>query len=340
MKLLLIDGNGRVVRDFYATASYQGKGESDDEYRNKLLHTKDGRISNAVALSLPGILKYILHFNPDMVAVCFDKSRATFRRAIYPEYKAQRNAAPAPLKEQILAMQEILKRIGVSTFSADAYEADDIVCTIAKKFAREGVEVDVISADHDYLQLVNDNITVWKPVKTIEEADALYNAFGYSDSERAKMPRKLFPYRDDTDVVIEMGVLPSQVPDLKGLAGDTSDNIPGVRGISNGTAAPLISGFGTIEAIYSALYNNCADFSRKCKSYGIKRDPVNTLIHGMNNAFLCKTLATMVEIPNFEVNEDNLKLNLNLLELRNIEDEWSLRSVHDVIVDCIYRYKK
>ena len=339
MNFLIIDGNGRVVRDFYATAPYQGKGESDEVYKNKLLHTKDGRSSNAIAVSLPGILKDILYFNPDMVVVCFDRSRATFRRAIYPNYKVQRTAAPAPLKEQITAMQDILQRAGIPTFSVDAYEADDIVCTLAKNYANKGVEVNIISSDHDYLQLVGENITVWRPQKTTEEADALYDAFGYSKKEREKMPRKLFPYRDATDVILEMDVEPSQVPDIKGLAGDSSDNIPGVRGISS-AAAPLLGEYKNIESIYAAIFDDADAFCRKCRELGIKKSPVNALLKGMSDAFLCRTLATMVSIPSFDVNEESLKLRINLSELRNIEKEWELNSAHNVITDCIFKYSK
>ena len=339
MSFLIIDGNGRVVRDFYATAPYQGKDEADEVYRNKLLHTKDGRISNAIAVSLPGILKDILFFNPDMVAVCFDKNRATFRRAIYPDYKAQRTAAPSALKEQIIAMQDILLRAGIPAFSVDDYEADDIVCTLARDYASKGEQVNIISSDHDYLQLVDENITVWRPQKTAEEANALYNAFGYSKEERNKMPRKLFPYRDATDVVLEMGVEPSQVPDVKGLAGDSSDNIPGVRGISS-AAAPLLGEYKNIESIYAAIFNDTDAFCKKCKELGIKKSPVNVLLKGMNDAFLCRTLATMVRIPSLDVSEERLRLHINLPELRNIEKEWELNSAHNVITDCIFKYNE
>ena len=337
-KLLIIDGNGRIVRDFYGSAPYPVNGETEEQRWSRCLRTKDGRASNAVAVSLPGILKYILYFKPDMVAVCFDKNRNTFRRALYPGYKAQRNESPAPLKEQILAMQDLLRKAGIPVLSMDGYEADDIVCTLARRYEMiPGVHIDIVSGDHDYLQLVDSNITVWMPQASKEAADAMYTSFGYFAKEREAMPAKLFPYRDDTDVSLEMGVTAGQVPDIKGLAGDSSDNIPGVRGISS-AAAPLIAEYGDIDGIYAAIFNDPKAFADKCRTLGIKRNPVNTLLKGMGDAYLCRTLATMVEIPGFDFLANDLEFELDLKALRDIEKDWELVSSHNVISECIIRY--
>ena len=167
---------------------------------------------------------------PDYLAVAFDTGK-TFRHDRYPEYKATREKMPDELKIQIERIRELVDAFRFPRLEVEGYEADDVLGSVAKNAAEKGLGVKIITGDRDLLQLVTDRVVV--------------NLAGgkFSDAQ------DFFP----DDVVKKMGVKPNQVVDLKALIGDTSDNIPGVKGIGQKTAESLLEKYPTLDDIYAHL---------------------------------------------------------------------------------------
>lgn len=316
MKLLLFDGNSVMTSNYYGSAPIRGKEETDEEYFPKLLQTKSGIYTNAIIITLKQMFSLILREKPDYVAVAFDKSRNTFRREIFSEYKGTRGASPSPLKEQLVTMQELLTSIGIPYFVSEKYEADDIISSIVYQFKNlTDMKIQIVTKDRDYYQLVDENVTLWQAQPSLDSANRWYKKWGYSDAERKNMPLKMVPIT--TDVVYEeFGVYPELIPDVKGIIGDTSDNIPGVKGVSS-AAATLLSYYGSLEKIYEAIDKDVETFTAMCKLLAIKRNPTKALISGRESAFLSKKLATMIT-PKIDtginkylpISIDELKLNI------------------------------
>ncbi|MGB9867637.1 MAG: DNA polymerase I [Bacillota bacterium] len=215
-KLVLIDGNSLANRAFYALPR---------------LTTSGGVPTNAVYGFATMLLKLLEEERPAYVGVAFDKSAPTFRHLAAQTYKAQRSGSPEDFKAQLPLIKQLLSAIGIKIFEHEGYEADDIIGTIAAKAASEGLRVLLVSGDMDLLQLVGDRVT------------AVITRRGTSQVERY----------DREAVKQEMGVFPEQIPDLKGLAGDQSDNIKGVPGIGEKTATKLLERYGSLEAILDKL---------------------------------------------------------------------------------------
>lgn len=215
--ILLVDGSGLVYRSFFAFI------------RNPLINKKNQNVS-----ALYGTLRMILQawklHQPEGMIVAFDVSRKTFRSELYPEYKAQRQQTPPDLKAQIPWVIEVLEALGIKVIEEENYEADDILATVAEKY-RQTHQVYLVSSDKDLLQLVGDGVYALRPQKGIE---------GIHLVDREK-------------VLEEVGVYPEQIPDYLAIVGDTSDNIPGVKGIGEKGAVELLRRFGTLEAIYENL---------------------------------------------------------------------------------------
>src|SRR3989338_4047929 len=207
-QLLLIDGTSYIYRAFYAIPH---------------LSNSKGLPTNAIYGFAQMLLKVIKDFKTDHIAVAFDVKGPSFRHKLYEEYKAHRPEMPDNLKPQIPYIKEIVKAFNIPCLELEGYEADDIIGTISKHMKERGLEVIIIAADKDMLQLIDDNTTI---VDTMKD--------------------KKF---DKKDVMERFGVEPDRVVEIMGLAGDTSDNIPGVKGIGEKTAIKLIHQFGTIENI-------------------------------------------------------------------------------------------
>lgn len=214
MKLLIIDGNSIMNRSFYGV---------------RPLTTKDGFNTNAIFGFLNIMLKTIKDTAPDGVAVAFDLPAPTFRHKMYDAYKGTRKPSPPELHEQFPVIKELLRALGHTVLELEGYEADDIIGTLAKRCQAAGKEAVISTGDRDSLQLVDERITV-RLVKTKENID-------YT-------PEKI---RE------EFGLLPDQLRDVKALMGDSSDNIPGVKGIGEKTALQYIQTFGSIENLYEHL---------------------------------------------------------------------------------------
>ncbi|MDR3561722.1 MAG: DNA polymerase I [Negativicutes bacterium] len=215
-KFVIIDGSSLVHRAFYALP---------------LLTTAAGQYTNAVYGFATMLVKLLADVKPDALAVAFDKSRVTFRNEMYAEYKGHRKATPHELAEQFPLVRELVRAFGVAMLEEDGFEADDIIGSLACQAEQKGYEVIIVTGDRDALQLINSSIHVLLTRKGISEMD-------------------LF---DEAALAAKYGVTPRQIIDLKGLMGDASDNIPGVPGVGEKTAAKLIAEFGSVENLLANL---------------------------------------------------------------------------------------
>lgn len=215
-KFVIIDGSSLVHRAFYALP---------------LLATAAGQYTNAAYGFTMMLVKLLADVKPDAVAVAFDKGRVTFRNEQYAEYKAQRKATPTELAEQFPLVRELLAAMGIAVLEEAGFEADDIIGTLACRAAKGGFEVIIVTGDRDALQLIGPATRVMLTRKGISEM-ALY---------------------DREALYAQYGVTPEQVVDLKGLMGDTSDNIPGVPGVGEKTATKLIAEFGSVENLLANI---------------------------------------------------------------------------------------
>lgn len=224
------------------------------------------------------LLKLIADEKPTHLAVAFDRNlNGSFRNEIYPAYKEQRVAPPPELEAQIDACLEIAAALGAATFIDDRYEADDLIGAICQDLEKEGHGAVIVTSDKDLAQLVDERTVLL---------------------DFAKEARF-----DQRGVFEKLGVRPDQITDYLGLAGDTVDNIPGVKGIGGKSAAELLARFGHLEELYERLDELPGQPIRAAKSLHAK------LVAGREIAFLSKRLATVArEVPGVRGELEGLKL--------------------------------
>lgn len=338
--LLVVDGSALLVTSYYATLPREIMFEKDPEkqkaFFDKLLHTSDGTYINAVYTMLKLIKDILDKQNPAYIAFCFDKSRhTTFRKQIYNDYKGNRSDVPIPLKKQFILIEEILEKLGFKVFFGDLYEADDYAGTIAKKF-KDDIPVKLLTKDHDYLQLADDNTRIWMMQSKQELADDLFDKY-YSiygvDKEDINLPNKVFEFTKDT-IKEEFGVYPNQIADLKGIGGDTSDNIKGCRGVSADTGIVLLNEYGTVENLYETI-ESCNDKELKELSdflktgLGLKRSPMNMLIkeNAKEDVYLSKKLATIVTDIPLDITLNDLSVNIDKELWNKTMLEYEMKSI-------------
>lgn len=215
--LALIDGNSIAYRAFYALP--------ED------LATKSGQVTNAVFGFTRMLIRLIKDHHPEGVAVAWDVSRETFRTESYPEYKANRSKAPDHFRSQLPLIDEVLTALNIEQLRREGYEADDIIATLAKRAVADGWDVLIVTGDRDAFQLVDEHVHV------------LYTRRGISDTVVA----------DEDWVTERYGVTPAQYVEYAALRGDTSDNLPGVPGVGEKTAAKLIAEYGSIDGVFAAV---------------------------------------------------------------------------------------
>ena len=208
---LIVDGNSLIHRAFHALP----------------LMDADGVYTNAIYGFLSMLLKVIREENVQYLAVCFDEHGPTFRHNIYPEYKAGRSATPPELRQQLETIRTLLDGMGIARFSLQGWEADDLLGTLSLRGAEAGVTPLLLTGDRDALQLVGGG------------TELMFTRKGISETIRFT-PEKVYE---------EYGFTPQQVTDWKGLAGDSSDNIPGVPGVGDKTAVRLLQEYGTLEEV-------------------------------------------------------------------------------------------
>lgn len=218
-RILLVDGMALLFRAYYATA-----------YGGSIRRMKDGTPTNAVY----GFMRYfwdaVQTFEPTHIACCWDLSSKTFRAEQYDQYKANRAECPEDLVPQFQLIRDVMDSFGIPNISAEGYEADDCIGTLARLY-RDEMEVHILTGDHDMLQLVHERTTVII-MKKGHGNYAVYNPLTLMEEKQ---------------------LTPEQIIDLKGLMGDTSDNYPGVRGIGEKTAHKLIQEYASIEGILDNL---------------------------------------------------------------------------------------
>ena len=185
------------------------------------LSSPGGHPTNAIYGFIQMLLKLLKDYNPHHVAVVFDAGRTTFRTEMYPEYKTNRASMPDDLRIQIEPIHEVVRAFNIPTLELQGYEADDIIGSLAERFSKQGGKVVVVTGDKDLMQIVTDRVTLLDTMKGKESGIA--------------------------EVIERFGVGPDQVIDILGLAGDSSDNIPGVPGIGEKTAQKLILEFGSLD---------------------------------------------------------------------------------------------
>ncbi len=248
-KLILIDGNAIMHRAYHALPP---------------LSTKKGELVNAVYGFASTMLSVIENLKPDYIAASFDLAGPTFRHEEYKEYKATRTKAPDEFYRQIPRVKEFVKDFNIPIFEKEGYEADDVIGTLTKQAEKnEGIKVVIVTGDLDTLQLVSDKTSIYTMRK------------GLSDSV----------IYDEEKVRARYNLEPIQIIDYKGLRGDPSDNIPGVKGIGEKIATELLIKYGTVEKIYQSL----AEIKDSIKEK-LERDRLK--------AFMSKKLATIsTEVP-------------------------------------------
>lgn len=213
-KLVVIDGNAIMHRAFHALPP---------------LTTPTGEPINAVQGFLNMLLKIVEELEPTHLAVCFDRPEPTFRKALSKEYQAHRPEMDDTLSPQFPKIQAVLKAMHIPVYDKAGFEADDLIGTIATKTKADSVAI--VTGDKDILQLVNDKVKVYLPIKGLSVGQLM----------SAK------------DVKAKLGVLPNQIVDLKALIGDPSDNYKGVPGIGPKTAEVLLAEYKNLENIYKNL---------------------------------------------------------------------------------------
>ncbi|MDI9412343.1 MAG: DNA polymerase I [Bacillota bacterium] len=242
-RLFLIDGNSLINRAFYALPP---------------LTNASGDPTNAVYGLTMMLFRLREDYDPDQILVTFDMSGPTFRHEKYDEYKANRKGMPDDLRPQIPLMKKVLDVLDIAHVEKQGYEADDLIGTISKQGEAEGFEVCIVTGDRDAFQLVSDQTTVLFTKRGITETESI----------------------NEETLLKEYGVTPGQVLELKGLMGDSSDNIPGVPGVGEKTALKLLASYENIDGVYEHI----SELKGKLKE---------RLVEFKDQAYLSRDLATI-----------------------------------------------
>jgi DNA polymerase-1 len=216
VKLLLLDGNSLTYRAFYALPTDMA--------------TASGQVTNAVYGFTSMFVNLLKDHRPDGVMVAFDRPEPTFRHEANPAYKAQREAAPDILRQQMGLVREVLDALRVKVVEQPGWEADDIIATVATRAERDGHDVIIVTGDRDSYQLVHD-----------PHIKVLYNRRGVSD----------YAMYDEAGIAERTGVTPALYPEYAALRGDPSDNLEGVPGVGEKTAAKLLNSYGSLDGIFA-----------------------------------------------------------------------------------------
>ncbi len=263
MKIAIIDGNSILNRAYYGI---------------KLLTTREGLFTNAVYGFLTTYFKLINEESPDKVVVCFDVRAKTFRHDMFDEYKGTRKGMDDELSAQLPLIKEVLDAYGIARYELAGFEADDLIGTLSEYCNVKNYECVVVTGDKDSLQLVTENTNI----------NLVSTRMGQTTTKKFNL-----------DVFREVyGFEPMILCDLKGLMGDTSDNIPGVKGVGEKTAMTLLHNFGNLEGVFENIESDI-----------IKKGAREKLINDKENAFKSRELATIVKDVPFEFDiETELKM--------------------------------
>jgi len=281
-KVLLIDTFGLLYKLFFTLPSN--------------MKSPDGKPVNAAYGFARLLMKIYSEMKPDYLVAAMESRTPTFRHDEYPEYKAHRDKIPDDLKEQLPIVEELLEAVGLVPAFKDGYEADDIIGTMSRTAAGKGFAVQAITGDRDLLQLVSDDVEVLLSKKGVTDLDVY---------DRDKVKEK-------------EGVYPEQIPDKKGLEGDSSDNIPGVPGVGKKTAAKLLDEYSTIEEIYDSLDD--------IKSKALRKK----LEENRDTAFLSRKLGRIAcEVPlDFEIEDFGFR-DIDKIKLAKLFRKYAFKTLID-----------
>ncbi len=249
-KLVLVDGNALIHRAYHATPPFS---------------TSKGELVNAVYGFTSMLLKSLSDLKPDYMVVTWDQKGPTFRHQVYTQYKANRGPSDDSLSFQFARASEVVKALNIPEFTLAGYEADDLIGTLAKKaeelsIVNSPLSIIILTGDRDLMQLIDKNVKVLMPKKTLSDV-GLYGV---------------------EEFVAKYGFMPKQIIEYKALAGDASDNIPGVAGIGDVAATKLIQQFGSVEKIYQP--ENLKTLPERWQ---------RLLAEGAESAVMSKSLATL-----------------------------------------------
>ncbi|MCI8965767.1 MAG: DNA polymerase I [Clostridia bacterium] len=278
---MLLTGNSIVNRAFYGIMG------------GKMLQTADGTYTNAVYGFLAIMFKELEELKPEYIAVAFDLKAPTARHLMYEGYKATRKGMPEELAKQMPILKKVLHSMNIDIIEMEGYEADDILGTLAKKGEEKGIEVILLTGDRDSFQLATDNVKIYIP--------------------RTKAGKTETEIYDRAKVIEEYGVEPVQMIEVKGLMGDTSDNIPGVPGIGEKTALSIIKEYGNIDNLYEKIETNTDNLKGKQRE---------KIVCNKDLAILSRTLGTInVDVPIEKEIEDFKRKEWNKQEVLSIFEE-------------------
>ncbi len=289
-KIVLLDSHAIIHRAYHALPDFQ---------------TREGKPTGALYGLSAMIISIIDQLKPDYLIACYDLPKPTFRHQAYEDYKGTRKKTDENLIEQLKESYEIFEAFGIPTYSKEGFEADDIIGTLAEKLKKNPEnEIIIASGDMDILQLVDENVKVYTFKKGIKDT-IIY---------------------DKKAVEEKMSFGPEFITDYKGLAGDSSDNIPGITGIGAKTATTLIQNFGHLENIYSELKKNEEKFLEI-----LTKRIVGLLKEGEEEAMFSKELATIkrdVEFD-FELPQKNFLENIDFSKTGEIFRKLEFRALND-----------
>ena len=264
---------------------------------SKMLMTKDGKYTNAVYGFLAILFKNLEDLNPDYIAVSFDLKAKTARHKLYEAYKANRHGMPEELADQMPVIKDVLRAMNIDIVEKEGYEGDDILGTLSKYGEKQGLDVTILSGDRDTFQLASDNITIRIP--------------------RTKQGKTEVDDYDRQKVLEEYGVEPEALIEVKGLQGDTSDNIPGVPGIGPKTAINLVKKYGTIENLYKKIELGEDDLKGKQKE---------SIVNNKEMALISRTLGEINTNVPLDDTLENLKV-----------EEWDKEKVLEIFKVCNFK---
>ena len=269
-RAVLLDVSAIMYRAYFANMNFRTKNEP----------------TGAVYGFINTLLSIIKEFNPDYMAAAFDVKRSSLKRTeIYSDYKSNRQSTPEDLVAQIPRIEEVLDAFNINRYRIESYEADDVLGSIAKKIARDDLEVIIVTGDKDLSQLVEKNITIALLGKGTEG-------------------EKFGMLRTAEDVINYLGVVPEKIPDLFGLIGDKSDGIPGVTKIGEKKALAIFSKYDSLEKIYE----NIDDLKN---IEGIGPSLIKNLTNEKDIAFLSRELAKIFTNLDIDIEEENLKYSMD-----------------------------
>lgn len=349
--LLIIDGSALLTTAYYSNlpdaVKYAKTAQEENEFYHFLEQTKDGIYTNAVSVFLKRLDKLIDTYSPSHIAVTFDENRkTTFRVQKYPEYKGNRKPTPFPLKEQKETIKQILQDMNITVLSHERYEGDDIIGSLCKTFGKEDMKCVIYANDRDMTQLVNSNVRMWYTCQSVSQAESMYRQFCVENHissptpyNRLPIPQGCFVYSPKT-VQWKLGVLPNRISDWKGLGGDKSDNIPGVKGISEKTAAKILKNFDTIETLYATIETlSKKHMEEMWKEMGLRKAALTALLApgAKENALISKYLATILtdlpiflSLDNFDAEKIDFELENEWKERLEIEDEKEFELMEEI----------